>query len=146
MFTLISPGKVMAALVCIAAMTGCDRGTNDAAAPATAPAERFSAAVLAVLPASVSPETLERGRELYRACSVCHGDEGRGTQLGPPLRDGRWIHIAGELPEIEQVIRSGVPQPVQYPVPMPVQGGGRFDDDEIRALATYVYAISRDSD
>jgi mono/diheme cytochrome c family protein len=132
-------------LVVLVAVVGCDRGTGDETSTGGVPAEEFSAAILAVLPSNVSPATLRRGRELYRACSVCHGEDGGGTQLGPPLRDGGWIHISGEIEEIEEVIRTGIRNPIAYPVPMPVLGGGNFDDDEIRAIAAYVFALSQET-
>ena len=139
---LRKPLLVLLSILCLAA---CDRGVVEAPPTAGAPAEQFGAAVLAVLPPNVSPEMLEHGRELYATCSVCHGEDGVGTQLGPPFQGGSWIHINGEIHEIEQVIRSGVPNPAAYPVPMPVMGGGSFDDQEIQALATYVYVLSRES-
>lgn len=94
------------------------------------------------LPPGVSAEEVERGRELFLPCAVCHGLDGRGNQLGPSLRDSAWIHITGSLQEIEQLIRQGVPEPEQYPVPMVPLGGGDFDAAELRAVASYVYAIS----
>lgn len=94
------------------------------------------------LPAGLDADAVEQGRELFVPCAVCHGLDGRGNQLGPSLRDAEWIHITGSLADIEQLIRVGVPQPEQYPVPMVPMGGGDFDAEELRAVASYVYAIS----
>lgn len=105
-----------------------------------AAARKVAAAVN--LPPGVSAEEVERGRELFLPCAVCHGLDGRGNQLGPSLRDGEWIHISGSLEEIEALIRTGVPEPEQYPVPMVPLGGGDYDADDLRAVAAYVYAIS----
>jgi mono/diheme cytochrome c family protein len=85
----------------------------------------------------------DQGRELYAVCSVCHGEDARGTQLGPPLRGPDWIHIDGSVQSIEQITRSGVLEPSSYPVPMPPMGGGVFNEEELRALATYVHALGR---
>lgn len=98
--------------------------------------------VLAALPPDVSMETLREGREHYAPCLVCHGVEAEGTQLGPPFRSGSWIHSDGTIEGIERVIRSGVDNPRSYPVPMPAMGGGEFDEEALRSLATYVYALS----
>ena len=94
------------------------------------------------LPPNTSAEMLEEGRELYLVCAPCHGAEGVGTQLGPPLHDPEWIGISGDFEEIQRVIRDGVPAPQEYPIPMPRGGGGNFDDNQIRAISTYVYVMS----
>lgn len=95
------------------------------------------------LPAGASLDAAEQGRELFAVCATCHGFEGEGTQLGPSLRDTVWIQPGRELPQIEQVIRDGVAAPAEFPVPMPPHGGGRFTDEQIRAVATYVYLLSQ---
>lgn len=111
------------------------RGVDeDAAADAVASAS--------VLPPGLDAEEVERGRELFLPCAVCHGLDGRGNQLGPSLRDTAWINIDGSLAAIERLILTGVPEPEQYPVPMVPMGGGAFDAAELRAVASYVYAIS----
>jgi mono/diheme cytochrome c family protein len=96
-----------------------------------------------VLPEGVTREMVVEGRELYVVCSVCHGMEGEGTQLGPPLRDGEWRRIEGDLVSIEGVVREGVRSPADYPVPMPVMGGGSFTAEELRAVSAYVYALGQ---
>jgi mono/diheme cytochrome c family protein len=84
------------------------------------------------------------GERLYgMACVACHGPNGAGTQLGPSHRDTEWIHVDGGLDGIVEVIRTGVPAPEEHPVPMPPLGGGDFDDEQVRALAAYVYSLSR---
>src|SRR5690606_36033392 len=100
-------------------------------------------AAVETLPPGVSAGQVEQGRELFVTCAVCHGLDAGGTQLGPSLRDAEWIHITGTLDEIEGVIRSGVPSPRTYPVPMAEMGGAGLDDEQLRAVASYVYAISR---
>lgn len=123
---------------------GCDRlgGEADAESGA-AVAAAIDAPPDANLPDGVTPEMAEEGRELFLPCAVCHGLDGRGNQLGPSLRDSEWRLISGSLEEIEQVIRNGVPNPQDYPVPMVPMGGGDFDERELRAVASYVFAISR---
>jgi mono/diheme cytochrome c family protein len=43
---------------------------------------------------------------------------------------------------IEGVVRNGVPQPKQFPAPMPAMGGAPLSDEQVRAVAAYVYSIS----
>ncbi|MDQ3389471.1 MAG: cytochrome c [Gemmatimonadota bacterium] len=94
-------------------------------------------------PAGVTAEMAEQGQELYATvCVACHAAGGAGGPLAPALNDGQWIHIAGEFPEIVNLVRSGVPAPEQYPSPMPPMGGASFDDAQLRAVAAYVFALS----
>lgn len=97
------------------------------------------------LPPGATMEMAEEGRKLFTVCAVCHGLDARGNQLGPSLRDQEWIDISGSPEEIQQVIRNGVPEPKEYPIPMPVMGGGDFTDAQVQALTAYVYAISHDA-
>jgi mono/diheme cytochrome c family protein len=98
----------------------------------------------AALPPGVTQAMVEQGQQLYgTVCVACHGANGVGGAIGPALNDQNWIHITGEFEEIVQITTVGVAQPRQYPAAMPARGGGPFSDDEIRAIAAYVYAISR---
>jgi mono/diheme cytochrome c family protein len=94
------------------------------------------------LPPGATMEMAENGRKLFITCSVCHGMDAGGTELGPSLRDGEWVDIDGTPEQIQQVIRAGVPEPKDLSTPMPPMGGGHFDANQIRDLAVYVYAIS----
>jgi hypothetical protein len=42
-----------------------------------------------------------------------------------------------------QVVTNGVPQPKQHPAPMPPKGGAPLTDQQVRAVAAYVFSISR---
>lgn len=138
--------RMLFALGLCGSVGGCDIGggaSDDGNSPPEPPVPTSAVAAAESVPADVDGDTVERGRELFLPCAVCHGLDGRGNQLGPSLRDGQWIHITGTLAEIEGVIRDGVPSPEEYPVPMVPMGGGDFDAEELRAVASYVYAISR---
>lgn len=100
--------------------------------------------VAAELPPGVTQEMVDEGQQLYgTVCVACHGAGGVGGPVGPALNDQNWIHIGGSFDELVQIITAGVPQPRQYPAPMPPRGGGPFTDDQIRAISAYVYALSR---
>lgn len=126
-----------------ATATACDRpAADDRPQDAVARSiEGIDAAVLASFSEEIV-DLIETGRELYVVCSVCHGVDAAGTQLGPPLVGPEWIHITGQLEEIEEIVRVGVRNPVEYPVPMPELGGGDFDSEEIRAVATYIHTLA----
>jgi len=115
--------------------------------PLTAAARAGAAPELAMpadLPEGVTADMVQEGQRLYgTVCTACHGPGGAGTPAGPALNDQNWIHITGEFSEIENITRTGVMQPREYPGAMPPLGGGNFDDDQLRAISAYVYAISQ---
>jgi mono/diheme cytochrome c family protein len=128
------------------ATAGCGRGADDedgagAEVKDTAVA-KLDPALAAHLPPGATMEMAENGRKLFITCSVCHGLDADGTQLGPSLRDDEWVDIDGTPEQIQRVIVEGVPEPKRLATPMPPLGGGHFDADQIRDLTAYVYAIS----
>ena len=131
-----------AILLGAALLSGCDRGAGGDGGDARA-ATREEASKAA---SSGDARTLSRvGGELYvRGCVMCHGDGGRGTALGPSLVDEHRTHLfAGSAEEVARVVREGVPQVKDFPVPMPDRGDGTFTDDEVQAVAAYVVSLSR---
>jgi mono/diheme cytochrome c family protein len=86
------------------------------------------------------------GRAIYEGkgnCASCHGRDGTGTRMGPDLTDGVWLHGDGSLAAIDSIIRNGVPEPVEAPIPMPPLGGAALTGDEVTAVAGYVHSLSR---
>ena len=95
-------------------------------------------------PAGVTQEMVEEGAQLFgTVCSACHGPGGTGTPAAPALNDAQWLNVSGGFDEIVTVIHTGVPAPVEHPGAMPPLGGGSFDDEQVRALASYVFALSQ---
>lgn len=124
-----------------AVVGGCGNGAEEEAAEEvvvrTAPPPGARA-----LPGGVSAAMAEEGQALFEeTCVVCHGPDAGGTQLGPSLVDDEWINISGEFEEIVRLIHTGVEEPEEHPVPMPPLGGGDYTEEEIRALAAYVYSL-----
>jgi mono/diheme cytochrome c family protein len=114
--------------------------------PGTTVGVQAAPVVLALddLPEGVTAEMVERGQQLYGGiCMGCHGPNGVGTPAGPSLNDTNWIHIAGSYPDLVQIITAGVAAPRQYPGVMPPRGGGNYSDEEVRQIAAYVFALSR---
>ncbi len=133
----------MALLLALSAGCGASDGTVD---PVDAVADSLTAidtALLTGMPEGTTVEQLSAGRRAFVVCTVCHGVEAEGTQLGPSLRDSVWIHIPAEIDSIARIVRTGVSNPREFQIPMPVLGGGDFDEAELEAVATYVYALSR---
>jgi len=147
-------GSITAPVLAVLFLTACPQDqpeqpaarqpTADApAAPGTAP-QAMDLQVAGELPPGVTTEMVSQGQQLYgTVCVACHGAAGTGGPLGPALNDQNWVHIGGEYEEIIQITRTGVMQPQNYPAPMPPLGGGSFNEDQQRAIAAYVYALSR---
>ena len=100
--------------------------------------------------APASPAALALGDSVFHGkaggalCYVCHGPAGKGIAgLGPNLADKEWVNGDGSLPFIERVVLDGVPKPRKMPAPMPPKGGGQLNESQIKAVAAYVYSLSR---
>lgn len=95
----------------------------------------------------VTQEQFDQGKQVFGGqggCMACHGPSGGGSQLGPDLTDGTWLHIAGpDVQELITVIRDGVSQPVEHPAPMPPMGGANLSDEQLQAVAAYVASIGQ---
>lgn len=99
------------------------------------------------LAAGVTQEQFDEGRQLFggqAGCQACHGPSAAGTQLAPDLTDDEWLHVSGpDVAEIARVISTGVPQPAEYPAPMPPMGGASLNEQQVQALAAYVASLSQ---
>lgn len=101
----------------------------------------------ATLASGVTQEQFDQGEELFAGsggCQACHGPNGSGSTLGPSLADDEWLQVSGpDVAELADVIREGVPQPQEYPAPMPPMGGASLNDEQVQALAGYVASLSQ---
>ncbi len=98
------------------------------------------------LPAGVTAAMVTSGRALYTGsgdCSTCHGSDARGTMLGPNLTDRTWLNIDGSYDSIVTIINNGVATPKEHTQPMPAKGGSNMTNDQVRALAAYIFSLSR---
>jgi mono/diheme cytochrome c family protein len=97
------------------------------------------------VPDGATPEMVAQGQQIFTGkgmCLTCHGPTATGTPLAPNLTDQEWLNITGEWSEIQGIVRNGVPTPKQHPSPMPPMGGAQLSDQEIQAVASYVYSVS----
>ena len=151
---------MVAAAVGLAAACGGDAGDDaelddtdvveTGAGTQTAPAT--TGAAPGNLPPGVTAEMVTQGQQVFAGnpgtCFTCHGQDARGTQLAPNLTDSEWLNIemAGTpeamMANIEQVVRNGVPTPKTHPAAMPPMGGAQLSDEQVRAVAAYVYSLS----
>jgi mono/diheme cytochrome c family protein len=81
------------------------------------------------------------GQAAGGTCSGCHGADGKGSTVGSSLTSGHWAWSDGSLDSIAGVIRTGVAKPKSHTGVMPPMGGVTLSDDELKAVASYVWAI-----
>jgi mono/diheme cytochrome c family protein len=143
-------------LFAAAALGACHSGgSTTAAAPAsssTSPAASAAAARPSNgLPAGVTTAMVTTGDSIFhaRSCRNCHGMDAKGARNGPDLTSGKFTHVNGTYPDFVRIITSGIPvaeiKDPAHAQPMPPRGGGRpapLTDDQINAVAAYVYSLS----
>jgi cbb3-type cytochrome c oxidase subunit III len=112
---------------------------ENASTPKTPPAEASAGA------APVTPELIAQGEKIYQSaglCYACHGSNAQGS-VGPNLTDSEWLHSKGTFEEIVEQITKGVPkEQSKSGIPMPPKGGSTIGEEEIKAVAAYVYSLS----
>ena len=98
------------------------------------------------LPPGVTPATVAQGRKLFGGeglCFSCHGPEAKGL-VGPDRTDATWLIGQGTFDEIVARILEGVPaNKSKSGVVMPPKGGASLKDEQVRAVAAYVWSLSR---
>ncbi|MFL5494475.1 MAG: c-type cytochrome, partial [Gemmatimonadales bacterium] len=71
-----------------------------------------------------------------------HGANAEGT-VGPNLTDAEWLHSDGSYDAIVKQVTTGVPkEQSKSGIVMPPRGGSTITDDEVKAVAAYVYSLS----
>jgi glucose/arabinose dehydrogenase/mono/diheme cytochrome c family protein len=99
------------------------------------------------VPPGGTREQVALGKKIFHGevadatCSGCHGAEGIGTPVGPNLASGTWLWGDGSLAAITNTIKNGVTEPKQHPGAMPPMGGVTLSNDQLAAVASYVWAI-----
>lgn len=99
------------------------------------------------LPEGVTVEMVEQGKAIYGGagiCSSCHGPAGAGIpSLGADLTDAEWLHSDGSYDGVAKTVMDGVTaQASSSGVPMPAKGGTNISDDDVKAVAAYVWTLS----
>lgn len=99
------------------------------------------------LPPGVTPQMVAQGEQLFKGpglCTACHGPDAKGIpNLGPDLTDKEWLHSKGTYQEIVKQILEGVPANRSTTgLVMPPKGGSSLTDDQVKAVAAYVWKLS----
>ncbi len=104
-----------------------------------------NAAAQNAAPAGVTPAAIAKGDSIFHQtglCYACHGSNAEGA-VGPSLTDKEWLHSDGSYEKIVATVTSGVPaEKAKKGVPMPPKGGSSISDEDVKAVAAYVYSLS----
>ncbi len=137
----------LATLALIVATAACHR---TASAPTAAPAAGTAAAAVSGAAAAPDARLVTQGDSIYAAisCSRCHGASGEGTATAPSLVAGPWLHVDGSAASIAAIIVSGVPREAlkgegRTRAMNPRGGPANLTDEQVQAVAAYVFTISR---
>ena len=132
------------ALVLLTAGAAPALAQDTASTPKKAP-DSTEAAAPAPAPTGVSAELIAQGDKIFHGpglCYACHGSNAQGA-VGPNLTDGEWLHSKGTLEEITAQVMKGVPkEESKSGIVMPPKGGSAISDDDVKAVAAYVYSLS----
>lgn len=97
-------------------------------------------------PPGVTDSAIAWGRSLFHGsanCSACHGKNASGTDVAPPLTGALWLHGPGTYEWLVQQIREGIPAHHSMSgLAMPMRGWSNMNDDDVRAVAAYVWSIT----
>lgn len=146
-----------ASAVALTLAAACGGGDSQMESQAPAAAPESAAAPAATeptqaapmnLPEGVTPEMVAEGNQIFHGpgiCFTCHGADAKGVgNLAPDLTDDTWLHLSGRnYDEIVNLVTNGVPQPTEAAAPMPPKGGANLTDEQIRAVAAYVYSLGQ---
>ncbi len=96
---------------------------------------------------------IAQGDSIFHAasCRRCHGADAKGAANGPSLMGPTFLHVNGSYNSLVAIITSGVPtdsiKDKSHQFAMRARGGGNppLTDDQVKAVAAYVYSLSHKS-
>ena len=138
-------------LFLILAMAACGGGADAPAAdeaqqPPAEVAPAAEAAPAMDLPEGVTAAMVAEGEAVFSGagiCFTCHMAGGVGGPTAPDLTDDEWLNIEGSYESIVQNIMTGVLEPKEFPGLMPPKGGSAITDEQVAAVAAYVWTLSQ---
>jgi mono/diheme cytochrome c family protein len=96
------------------------------------------------LPQGVTAEMVTKGKKVFGGaglCMACHGPGGKGL-TGPDLTDATWLHFDGSYQAIVKIVTGGIDdKQSKTGVIMPPKGGSSISEDDVRAVAAYVWTL-----
>ena len=100
------------------------------------------------LPEGVTIELIAAGKAVFLdqgLCWACHGEDATGARgVGADLTDEEWWHSDGSYEAILNQVLTGVPAEKvrnELGAMMPPRGGSGITDEQVRAVAAYVWSL-----
>jgi len=87
------------------------------------------------------PAVMQQGQAAFAVCMACHGMNGEGGPVGPPLAESDWV--AGPVSNLIRIQLRGLTGPIKvsgevYEYPAPMAPLAFQTDEQIAAVLTYV--------
>lgn len=99
------------------------------------------------LPDGVTPEMIAQGETLFAEvnCTICHGAGAKGQPgMTGDLTDGEWSNVeGGTYQSLIGVITSGLTADKTGGMPMAAKGGQSLTDEQVQALAAYLWSVNQ---
>lgn len=110
----------------LAAAPAVDTSAIDAAAPADGP---------------IDPAVMELGKAQFLVCGACHGQNGEGGPIAPPIAGSEWV--TGPVSNLIRIQLRGLNGPItvagkDYNFPTGMAALAYQTDDQIAAVLTYI--------
>lgn len=91
--------------------------------------------------APIDPAVMEIGKVQFATCAACHGQNGEGGPIAPPLAGSNWV--AGPVSNLIRIQLRGLQGPIhvsgkEYNFPAPMAALSYQTDEQIAAVLTYV--------
>ncbi len=91
--------------------------------------------------APIDPAQMEIGKTQYLVCGACHGQNGEGGPIAPPLADSEWV--TGPISNLIKIQLRGLSGPitvngVDYDLPVPMNQMAYQTDEQIAGVLTYI--------
>jgi mono/diheme cytochrome c family protein len=147
--------KIDAAMTGVAAMLAASKPAAvekpEQVVPGTATAEKLASApavdTTAVdapsedAAAPPDPAVMELGKAQYLVCAACHGANGEGTPIAPPLAESEWV--TGPVSNLIRIQLRGLTGPItvagkEYDFPGGMVAMPYQTDEQIAAVLTYI--------
>lgn len=115
--------------------------TSKQLAAAPGPDLKAIDAVPAEASAAPDPKLMEIGKGQYLVCGACHGQNGEGTPIAPPLAGSEWV--TGPVSNLVRIQFRGLTGPItvagkEYNMPGGMTPLAYQTDEQVAAVLTYI--------
>jgi mono/diheme cytochrome c family protein len=116
-------------------------GSETAKKLAAAPAVDTTKVDAPVADGPIDPAVMETGKASFMLCAACHGMNGEGTPLAPPLAGSDWVQ--GPVSNLIRIQLRGLQGSItvsgkEYNLPAPMAPLPHQTDEQIAAVLTFV--------